>query len=436
MVYMRGNRGDYDHWRQLGNKGWGYDDVLPYFNKAESNQRHKDRYHGTSGPLTVSDHRTGSRIHELFLEACKEIGLPFNPDVNGERQEGAGPFQATIGKKGRCSAAVAYLHPVSSRANLEIVTNALITSVVIEKSRAIGVDYLHMGNRATAHAASEVILCGGAINSPQVLLLSGIGPADELRRAGIAIHHDLPGVGKNLQDHLQVISRFEVSESATVFGMSAAESDAAVRQSIEDGTGRYHTNFCEAGAFVRCDPRSEHPDVQIHCESYFSALYYDGTPADRHGFGLLANVSRPLSRGEVRLNSADPLDRPIIDPRYLSHPDDAALTIKGVRKCLEIGNAKALSAIGSRQIFPSPMAKTDEGILEYIRRHATTIWHPAGTCKMGSDAMAVVDDQLRVHGVENLRVADASIMPTIASGNINAPCIMIGEKAAAMVAGA
>jgi choline dehydrogenase len=433
MVYMRGNRGDYDHWRQLGNPGWGYDDVLPYFIKSETNQNHRDRYHGASGPLTVSSHNSGSVVHERFLAACAEAGLPYNPDVNGERQEGAGPFQATIGSKGCCSAAVAYLHPVSDRKNLKIVTNALVTKIILENSRAVGVEYLHFGERLAAHADGEIVLCGGAINSPQALMLSGIGPADRLKKAGIRPCHDLPGVGKNLQDHLQVISRFEVASPVTVFGISAAESDAATRQSIERGGGRFHTNFCEAGAFVRCDERSDYPDVQIHCESYFSALYYDGTPADRHGFGLIANVSQPLSRGEVRLHSADPLDRPVIDPCYLSEGEDAALTVKAVRKCLEIGNAKAFAAIGTRQVHPSPENGTDEGILDYIRRTASTIWHPAGTCKMGHDSMAVVDDRLRVRGLEGLRVADASIMPTIASGNINAPCIMIGEKAADLI---
>lgn len=431
MVYMRGNRGDYDHWRDLGNRGWGYDEVLPYFRKSEGNCTFADAWHGTDGPLTVSSYPPGSAIHAAFLAGAQACGLPYNPDVNGARQEGCGPFQATIGPKGRCSTAVAFLNPIRGRKSLTILTDAQVTKVRVDGARATGVDFIHMGRSDNA-LAGEVILCGGAINSPQLLMLSGIGDAAGLVALGLESRIDLPGVGQNLQDHLQIISRFEVTNPATVFGMSVDQSEAAVRQSIEGNAGPFHTNFCEAGAFVRCNPISAYPDVQIHCESNFGPFYFDGTPADRHGFGLILNVCRPQSRGEVRLHSANPLDRPLIDPRYLTAPQDATLTIKGVRACLQIAATDAMTAIGTRQTDPAPDAD-DAAILNFIRLHATTIWHPVGTAKMGSDPMAVVDDRLRVHGIENLRVADASIMPVMVSGNTNATCIMIGEKAADLV---
>ena len=433
MVYMRGNRGDYDHWRQLGNNGWGYDEVLPSFVRSESNERYRDEYHGTSGPLAVSDHKNRSRLTELFMAASQEVGLRFTDDVNGARQEGYGNFQATIGSKGRCSSAVAFLHPATARKNLAVITNALTTRVLIEKGRAIGVEYVHEGRDETEHAANEVVLCGGAINSPQLLLLSGIGPAEELRAGGVPVVHDLPGVGKNLHDHLYVYIRCEVREKLTLIGMSDAEAEAAQRQCLADGTGPFATNYIEAGAFLRCDSASEYPDTQIHFELSFGVSYFEGAAPDRHGFSLTPNVCRPLSRGELRLNSADPLDRPLIDPRYLSDPADLDLTLKGLRKSIEICNARAFESVGARQIYPDPEERSDEALTQYIRRTANTVWHPVGTCKMGNDPMAVVDDKLRVRGLAGLRVADASIMPAIVSGNTNAPCIMIGEKASDLV---
>lgn len=428
MVYMRGNRGDYDHWRALGNRGWGYDEVLPFFRKSEGNRQFDDAYHGRQGPLSVSSYPPGSVIHQAFLEGAQAWGLRYNPDVNGAVQEGCGPFQATIGPEGRASTAVAFLGPkVRARANLTIHTHALATGLRFEGARVVGVDYLHMGRPAQA-LGGEVILCGGAINSPQLMMLSGLGPAADLAALGIAPRQDLPGVGQNLQDHLQIISRFAVGQPVTAFGLDEAQAQAAARRSLDEGAGPFHTNFCEAGAFLRCDPAAEFPDVQIHCESNFGPHYFDGTAADRHGFGLILNVCRPASRGEVRLFSADPLDRPLIDPRYLSAPQDMELTVKGVRACLQIAATLPMQAIGTSQIDPA--GSDDATIRAFIRRHATTIWHPVGTARMGQDAMSVVDDRLRVHGVAGLRVADASIMPSMVSGNTNAACIMIGEKAA------
>jgi choline dehydrogenase len=433
MVYVRGNRGDYDHWAQLGNRDWGYDDVLPFFTRSESNERFRDKYHGTSGPLTVSDPKDRSRLTECFMAAAKEVRLPFTDDVNGAQQEGYGYFQATIGRTGRCSSAVAFLHPAMARKNLTVVTNALTTRILIEKGRATGIEYLIQGRLERAQAANEVVLCGGASNSPQLLLLSGIGPADELRACGVRVIHDAPGVGKNPHDHLFVDTRFEIAEPLTLAGMSAVEAETAQRQYLEQGEGPFATNYIEAGAFLRCDSASEYPDIQIHVVLIFGMGYFDGTPPDRHGMSLAINVCRPRSRGDLRLHSADPLDKPLIDPRYLSDRSDLDLTIRGLRKSIEIGNAAAFSSVRAKQIFPGPEARSDEAIIAYIRRAANTVWHPVGTCKMGSDPLAVVDDRLRVHGIAGLRVADASIMPTIVSGNTNAPCIMIGEKASDLV---
>jgi choline dehydrogenase len=297
------------------------------------------------------------------------------------------------------------------------------------------VHWLRMG---LPHSASggEVILCGGAINSPQLLMLSGIGPAAALAAAGVAVARDLPGVGQNLQDHLQVSVRFQIDQPLTPHVMTEAEAEAAIALSLAEGRGPFHTNFCESGAFVRTDPELRWPDIQIHCEGTYAPFYFDGAATDRHGFGLLMNVSRPKSRGEVRLHSANPLDRPLIDPRYLSDPADMAASIRGLRVCLAIGDAPALAPLGTRRTDPAPGAgDSDAALAAHVRRVGTTIWHPAGTCRMGPDAMAVVDDRLRVHGLDNLRIADASVMPTLVSGNPNAACIMIGEKAADLVLG-
>ncbi|PZR00228.1 MAG: hypothetical protein DI533_06460 [Cereibacter sphaeroides] len=435
MVYMRGNRGDYDHWRSLGNRGWGYEDLLPYFKRSEGNRGLNDPWHGTEGPLAVSSYDGQNPIHRAFIEAGHANGLPYNPDFNGQDQFGCGPFQATIGPMGRCSTKVAFLDPAMDRPNLTVTIHAQVTRILIKGGRATGVSFLHMGREETATANAEVILCGGAINSPQLLMLSGIGPADHLRAMGISVELDLPGVGQDLQDHLQVPVRFSVTEPATVFGLSAEQSEAAINASLEKGSGPYHSNMCESGAFLRCDPAEQWPDVQIHCENAFSAYYYDGTPADRHGFALWLNMCRPRSRGEVRLASADPLDRPLIDPRYLSNSYDLDISLKALKTCIEIGTSPQMAPLGTAYQQPGPGIETDADLIAYIRRNATTIWHPTSTCRMGLDPMAVVDDQLRVQGIDGLRIADASVMPTVTSGNTNAPCIMIGEKAADMILG-
>ncbi len=434
MVYMRGNRGDYDHWRQLGNEGWAYEDVLPYFKKSETNERIRDKFHGSTGPLAVSDQKSRSPLTQLYFEACAAAGMTRNDDVNGATQEGYGWFQATIGKTGRCSTAVAFLHPNRGRKNLEVVTHAQATRFLIEKDRVTGVEYLRHGKLETAHAGGEIVLSGGAINSPQLLLLSGIGPADELKAAGIAAVHDLPGVGKNLHDHMYAICRFSIDKPIGVSALSEKEFAAAQEQYLREATGPLATNFDEAGAFLRTDPASEWPDVQWHFEPTYNVSFFDGAPPERNGYSLFANVCRPESRGTLKLFSADPLAKPLIDPNYFAAPRDLELTKRGLRKALEICRSSAFKSVGGRQAYPSPDDDSDEALERYIRRTSNTVWHPVGSCKMGHDKMAVVDDKLRVRGLTGLRVADASIMPSIVSGNTNAPCIMIGERCADLVA--
>ena len=435
MVYMRGNRGDYDHWRDLGNDGWGYDDVLPLFKRLESNQRLGEPFHGTSGGLIVSDQPNRNPMTEMFLEACAQNQLRWNDDVNGAEQEGYGHFQMTADAKGRCHTDRAFLEPVKGRANLTVVTNALVTRVVVERGRARGVEYVSGSDGHRLMAAREIILCGGALNSPHLLMLSGMGPEAHLREFGVKVEVDLPGVGQNLHDHLRVEYRCQVDEPLSLFGMTVAEGDAATARFLTDGGGPFASNFLEAGAFLRCDAAAAYPDVQVHFLPDFGADRDDGSLTDRHGFAMTINVSRPKSRGEIRLRSADPYDKPSVDPRYLSDQRDLDLTVDAVLACRAIGTAPAFQKIGAREIWPGKAATSRADIEAFVRAMASTIWHPCGSCKMGVDAMAVVDPTLQVHGVEGLRVADASIMPQVVSGNTNAPCMMIGQKAAEMILG-
>ncbi len=428
MVYIRGNRGDYDHWRQLGNAGWAYDDVLPYFKRAEKNERLKDSFHGASGPIVVRDN-PNRRLGETFIEASIEQGLRYNEDFNGVEQEGCGILQCTIDDRGRCSTAVGYLRGLRARGTPIIETDALAIRLLIEGNRAIGVQYLSQRGLELAYASVEVILCGGAINSPQLLMLSGIGPADELRAAGVEPLHDLPGVGKNLQDHLSCWLRCEINKPLTIYGMSEDERRAAQRECLEFGTGPLATNFLEAAAFARCDPSSSYPDVQLHFASIFGREL-DGTAPDRHGVFLSPCVLRPRSRGEIRLCSANPLDKPALDPKYFSQAEDMRLMLLGLRLARRISTSRAFADLVAAEVWPGPGALSDGDLETYVRRTASTVYHPVGTCKMGDDEMSVVDAALRVRGIEGLRVADGSIMPTLVSGNTNAPIIMIGEKAA------
>ncbi len=433
MIYMRGNRGDYDHWQQAGNEGWGYDEILPYFIKAENNHKFKDSYHGTAGPLSVVSHPAGNALVGRYFAAAQEAGIPFNTDFNGEAQEGCGPMQATMSNHARCSAATAYLHPARSRPNLTVLTHSHATRLLFGGNRAIGVEYLRFGVTEQAHAASEVILSSGALRSPHLLLLSGIGPKLDLERLGIAVRQNLPGVGKNLQDHLHTRVRCEITQALTFAPLSAALKAEAVRQ-YEAGQGRaLASNFLEAGAFVKSDPQEEYPGLQLFFLMTLSPDYPEAGQPSRHGLTFTAYINRPASRGTVTLASADPLDRPIIDFNYLNKPEDLHCSVAGVRWNLKIMYSHAFDDIRGFEVAPGVGLRSDTDLESFVRRTASTTWHPAGTCKMGNDDLAVVNSHLQVHGIEAVRIVDASIMPTVVSGNTNAPTTMIAEKAADII---
>jgi choline dehydrogenase len=437
MVYIRGHAADYDGWRDQGNPGWGYEDVLPLFRKSEHNERLENRYHGRGAPLNVADPRFRHPLSEMFVEAAVQAGVPRNDDFNGAHQEGCGFYQLTQKDGLRWSTASAFLRPALSRPNLTVVTHALVGRICWQGRRAVGVDYTRLGQTAAAEAAREVILCGGAVNSPQLLLLSGVGPADDLRRAGVDVVHDLPGVGRNLQDHLGTFVRYEITRPISLYGATAEQLAAVQAQYERERQGLLTSNIAEAGAFLATDATHRLPNVQ----GFFLPYCLTEAPSEAfqpycHGISYAFYVSRPSSRGRITLASPDPLDQPLIDPAYLSDPADLPQFVAGIRRMREIFRAGPLGDLLGRELGPGPEAQSDEAIAAYVRdRGSGTIFHPVGTCKMGTDALAVVDPTLRVRGIEGLRVADASIMPTLIGGNTNAPTIMIAEKAASLILG-
>ena len=433
MVYMRGQPADYDHWRQLGNAGWSYDDVLPYFKKAERNERLHDRFHGADGPLNVAERPYTNPLSHAFVEAAQQAGLPFNPDFNGALQLGCGLFQVTQKNGRRWSAASAYLHPAAARENLTIVTKAQATRVLIENGRAVGVEYARGRRRHTARASQEVVLAAGAINSPQLLLLSGIGPAEELRARGVSVVHDLPGVGKNLQDHLNVNIVQRAKRGSALDGKNRGLAPIGVAlEYLFYGTGPGTSNVAEAGAFAVSALGAATPDIQYHFIPA-QVVNHARTPMDGDGVTVHACCLRPQSRGEIRLASTDPLQPPVMDPNYLAADYDLKVLIAGLRQGRDILAAQAFKPWLGEERLPGPAVQSNAELEDFIRATAETEYHPVGTCKMGSDPMAVVDEKLRVRGIERLRVIDASIMPAIVSGNTNAPVIMIAEKGAEMM---
>ena len=435
MVYIRGQREDYDAWAAEGNPGWGWADVLPLFKRAEHNERGADAYHGSDGPLNVMDLRCPHRFGPIFVEAARQAGHAHNTDFNGATQEGVGMYQVTHKAGERFSAAKAYLRPALARANLRVVTDAHTTRVLLEGRRAVGVEARVGGATKTLRARREVLLAAGALQSPQLLMLSGIGPGAHLQSLGIAVAHDLPGVGRSLHDHVDVIQVFDAPHLKDLFGLSLSGAVDAVRAIFEwrrHRTGMLTTNFAEAGGFIRSAPDVDRPDLQLH--------FVIGKLVDHgrktvfgHGYSCHVCLLRPKSRGSVTLASPDPFAAPLIDPAFLAERDDVDRLVRGFREIRRILAQPALAGHGARELAVSAKATSDAEIEAFIRDHADTIYHPVGSCRMGPGALAVVDAELRVHGVDALRVVDASIMPQVVSGNTNAPVIMIATKAVDMI---
>ncbi len=436
LLYVRGQAQDYDRWRQMGNAGWGWDDVLPLFKRAERNERGADAYHGDQGPLSVSNMRIQRPIIDAWVAAAQAAGYKFNPDYNGADQEGVGFFQLTSRNGRRCSAAVAYLHPIKSRPNLKIITHAQVSKVNIDGKRATGVTYRdRAGTRHTVHAAREVILSGGAINSPQILMLSGIGEAAQLAAHGIDVITDLPGVGKNLQDHLQARLVYKCNEPTLNDEVASLMGQARIGlKYLMFRAGPMTMAASLATGFLKTRPDLATPDIQFHVQPL--SAENPGKGADRFSaFTMSVCQLRPESRGEIQLVSANPRDYPKIYANYLSTPTDCQTIVAGVKIARRIARHAPLTSKISQEFRPDPSLDMDDdaATLDWARDNTASIYHPVGTCKMGSDQGAVVDARLRVHGIAGLRVADCAIMPDIVSGNTNAPAIMIGEKASDMI---
>ncbi len=437
MVYMRGNAADYDEWRQRGCEGWDYESVLPYFKRAEDNARGGNDFHGTGGPLKVQDHAWKPTLAKAMHDAALEAGIPDNPDFNGANQEGVGYYQTTINNSRRWSSARAYLKDAKQRKNLTIATSAHATRVLIENGRAVGVEYRTPAGLQIAKATREVIVSGGVYGSPQLLMLSGLGPAAHLKQHGIAVVKDMPGVGSHLHDHFNTYIAYKCSQPVTMNDLanSLPRRILAGMMYAFGRTGPLASMGLFVGAMVRSDKRLERPDLQINMFAWAIK------ERNRHGvvaqpfsaFGLSPVHLRPDGRGTVRLKSADPLAAPEIRFNFLKTANDWDAMLKGMAICREIGRQAALKPFIVEEILPGPSVTEESALRDYLRATGVSNLHPVGTCRMGHEVDAVVDPQLRVHGIGALRVADASIMPSIVAGNTNAPSIMIGEKCADMV---
>jgi len=434
MVYIRGHKWDYDHWAELGNAGWSYADVLPYFKRSENNSDFNGEYHGKSGPLHVNKLRTDNPVHEIFLQAAREAQFRIRDDFNGEEQEGLGLYQLTQANGERWSAARAYVHPfMTTRPNLRVETGAQAARILFEGGRAVGVAYRQNNEMRELRARREVIVASGAFQTPQLLLLSGIGDAAALKAHGIDAVHHLPGVGQNLQDHPDFIFSYQ-SDKPYFTGTSFTGIGrllATIGQYRREGRGPLATNFAECGGFLKTRPDLDVPDIQLH----FGMAMVDDHGRKRHwgtGFSCHVCLLRPKSRGTVGLSSADPFAAPRIDPNFLGDPDDLETMVAGYKTTQRLMETPALRALQQKDLFTEGV-RTDDDIRAILRARVDTVYHPVGTCKMGKDPMAVVDPRLKVHGVGGLRIVDASVMPTLIGGNTNAPTIMIGEKAADMI---
>jgi choline dehydrogenase len=437
MVYARGHPLDFERWEEEGAKGWGYRNVLPYFRRAESFRGPADAYRGDGGPLATSRGFKTNPLYDAFIEAGRQAGYAVSPDLNGERQEGFGALDMTVKDGVRSSTANAYLRPAMKRRNLEVRTHALATRIAFDGRRAVGVHYRHQGREHKIQARREVILCGGPVNSPQLLKLSGIGPAAELGALGIGVVADRPGVGENLQDHLEFTFQVASKQPITLYGHAGLVARALIgAEWLLRGKGVGATNHFEAGGFIRSRAGVRYPDIQFHFLPM--AVAYDGSSIAReHGFQAHVGPMRSKSRGWVRLKSPDPAEPPLIRFNYMSHPDDWIEMRACVHLTRELFAQAAFDSYRGREIKPGADCVSDEAIDAFVRERVESAYHPSCTCKMGSvaDPTAIVDPETRVIGVEALRVVDSSIMPSITNGNLNAPTIMLAEKAADMIRG-
>jgi choline dehydrogenase len=437
MVYMRGTAADYDGWRQLGCVGWDYESVLTFFRKAENQERGEDAFHGVGGPLNVTDAHYKHEIIDAIIEAAVQLGIPRNNDFNGATQEGAGYYQATVGKGRRWSAATAYLKPARDRRNLVVKPNAHATRIVIEDGRAVGVEFRTPRGVETARASGEVIVSGGVYGSPQLLLLSGIGPGDHLHEMGIEVKHDLAPVGANLHDHFNSYVAWRSTKTGTFneLNRSPLRKLAAGARYLIGRDGPMTAIAAHSGILTKTDPRFDRPDMQFN--SYlWSIETRDRTGMHPHkfpGFSISPVHLRPEGRGRVSLASRDPLAPPRIQFKFMETANDVEAMLRGVQLARKLAEQPALKPYIAEEVVPGPAVHSDEQIIEDIRNRGVSNLHPVGTCRMGTGRDAVVDPRLRVHGIRSLRVADASIMPLVVGGNTNAPSIMIGEKCAAMV---
>jgi choline dehydrogenase len=437
-VFTRGNPLDYDRWAyEEGAEGWAFKDIKKYFLRSEGNAVFSGDWHGAEGPLGVSNLQDPQPMTRAFIRSCQEMGLPYNPDFNGPVQEGCGAYQVTVRNARRCSAAVGYLRPAMKRANLTVVTGAFVTRIVFEGFRAVGVEYSTGSAAQLVRASNEVLLTSGAIGSPKLLMLSGVGPAQHIKQHGIPVVHDLPGVGENLNDHygIDIVAELTGHYSLDKYNKPHRMVWAGL-QYILFGSGPVTSNVVEGGAFWYADKSQSIPDLQFHFLAGAGAE--EGVPSvspGSSGITLNSYTLRPKSRGTVKLRSANPVDSPLVDPNYLGHPDDLKTSAEGVKLSVEMFNQPSLQKYIRKIRFPDSHVKTQKDFEDYARQFGRTSYHPTCTCKMGSDDMAVVDSQLRVRGIEGLRICDSSVMPSLVGSNTNAPTIMIGEKASDLIRG-